>query len=340
MSAPTISPTAKRHPMPKVQTPQGAGTQTTGSHPSTDDHARIAAGSNFPTDHSARAVQPRLVGGEQTGEGSPATITATTPKETPSLADPTLALAADVLDDLERVRIANENRLRHLTRDEADTDGEERGLGLDERHPDVAKLAALVQMLADAEHQAVLNLNRVLRRHPLGPWVKAQKGVGEKTAARLLAIVGDPYVNMQTGEVRTVSQLWSYCSHGDPSRRPVKGMTQAEMFALGNPVAKKRVWLIATAILKAGGGEEKATARSDSKVQPPSLASVYYQRKTATEGREHASECKRCGPSGKPAQPGSPWSDAHRHADALRIVGKAFLKDLWLEAKRIHEEQS
>ena len=31
-----------------------------------------------------------------------------------SLADPTLALAADVLDDLETVRIANENRLARL----------------------------------------------------------------------------------------------------------------------------------------------------------------------------------------------------------------------------------
>ncbi len=254
-----------------------------------------------------------------------------------SLADPTLALAADVLDDLEAVRIANENRLRQLTRDETDSDGEERGFGLDATHPDVAKLEALVKMLADAEHQATLNLNRVMRRHPLGPWVKAQKGVGEKTAARLLAIIGDPYVNMQTGEVRTVSQLWAYAGHGDPARKLRKGMTQADLFALGNPTAKKRTWLIATAILKAGGGEEKAIAVAESSLLTPSLASAYYARKRATEGRLHATECKRCGPSGKPAQPGSPWSDAHRHADALRITGKEFLRGLWIEAKRIHE---
>ncbi len=238
-----------------------------------------------------------------------------------SLADPTLALAADVLDDLEAVRIANENRLRQLTRDETDSDGEERGFGLDATHPDVAKLEALVKMLADAEHQATLNLNRVMRRHPLGPWVKAQKGIGEKTAARLLAIVGDPYVNVQTGEVRTVSQLWAYCGHGDPARKLHKGMTQADLFAMGNPTAKKRVWLIASKCLMAQGPHSK----------------VYYDRKAQTEGREHTTECKRCGPSGKPAQPGSPWSDAHRHADALRITGKAILRDLWIEAKRIHE---
>lgn len=33
------------------------------------------------------------------------------------------------------------------------------------------------------------------------------------------------------------------------------------------------------------------------------------------------------------AAPGSPWSDAHRHADALRIVGKRFLIDLWVASR-------
>lgn len=258
-----------------------------------------------------------------------------------TLADPFLALAADIVDDLERTRIANENRLRMLTRSEPDEDGEMRGLGMDERDPNVARTAALVDMLVKAEHQAVLNLNKLLREHPLGPWIKAQKGVGEKTGARLLAVVGDPYVNMQTGEVRTVSQLWAYCGHGDPGRRKHKGMSQDDLFRLGNPTAKKRVWLIATATLKAGGGEEKAiVGPSGDQSTHASLASVYYTRKKATEGREHSTECVRCGPSGKPALPGSPWSDAHRHADALRIVGKEFLRDLWLEAKRLHEAAS
>ena len=260
-----------------------------------------------------------------------------TPTQGTSLSDPFLALAADVLDDAERTRIANENRLRQLTRSEADSDGLERGFGLDESHPDVARLAALVDMLKQIEHQAGLNLNRLLRQHPLGPWVKAQKGIGEKQAARLLAVVGDPYVNEQTGEIRTVSQLWAYCGHGDPSRRKFKGMTQADLFTLGNPTAKSRLWLISCAVLKAGGGEEKARGPADSRQGTPSLAAAYYHRKRATVGREHARECVRCGPSGKPAQIGSPWSDAHRHADALRVLGKTILRELWIEAKRIHE---
>ena len=254
-----------------------------------------------------------------------------------SLSDPFLALAADVLDDLEKVRIANENRYRQLTRTEADADGEERGFGLDDSHPDVARLGALVDSLRKAEHQAGLNLNRLMRQHPLGPWVKQQRGIGEKQAARLLAVIGDPYVNEQTGEVRTVSQLWSYCGHGDPARRKFKGMSQADLFRLGNPTAKSRLWLIACAVLKAGGGEKKATEVANPNDGPPSLAAAYYHRKSATVGREHARDCVRCGPSGKPAPEGSPWSDAHRHADALRVLGKAILREMWLEAKRIHE---
>lgn len=294
-----------------------------------------AVGTNFPADHRPHDTHVCPVGGDSTWNGS-AAIEDSTPNDC-SLADPFLALAADVLDDAERTRIANENRLRQLTRSEPDSDGEERGFGLDESHPDVARLATIVDMLAKVEHQSALNLQKMLRQHPLGPWVKAQKGIGEKQAARLLAIVGDPYVNEQTGEIRTVSQLWSYCGHGDPSRRKFKGMTQADLFRLGNPTAKSRLWLISCAVLKAGGGEEKATGAADSTQGAPSLAAVYYHRKRATVGREHARECVRCGPSGKPAQIGSPWSDAHRHADALRVLGKEILRQLWLEAKRIHE---
>jgi hypothetical protein len=224
-----------------------------------------------------------------------------------------LALAADIVDDLERVRIAEENRLRALS--------DPALFGLDEAHPDIARLTAIITALAKVEHDAVLNLQRIVRRHPLGEWAKGQRGVGEKTVARLLATMGgDPYINLATGEVRTVSQLWAYCGHGDPGRRIRKGMTQEELFACGNPIAKKRVWLVATSCLKAGGD----------------YADVYRARREKTAERVHAAPCVRCGPSGKPAAEGSPWSAAHQHADALRIVGKEFLRDLWLEAKRIH----
>ena len=236
-----------------------------------------------------------------------------------ALFDPTLQMAADSLDDIERTRISNENRLRTLT---APVD--ENGAGLDPTDPDIARLEAIVDSLKKIEHQAVLNLERAMRRHPLGPWAKAQKGIGDKTMARLLAAIGDPYVNLQTGETRTVSQLWAYCGHGDPTLKKRKGMAQSDAQALGNPTAKKRLYLIAEACLKAQGH----------------YADVYYARKAVNEGRIHATDCVRCGPSGHPALAGTPWKDSHRHADALRIVGKEILRDLWIAARELHEAPS
>ena len=57
---------------------------------------------------------------------------------------------------------------------------------------------------------------------------------------------------------------------------------------------------------------------------------VYVSAREAADGRLHTAECVRCGPSGRPARPGSPWSNGHAHAHALRIVGKELLRDMWI----------
>ena len=281
-----------------------------------------------------------------------------TPPETtacaPVLADPLLALAADVLDDLECVRIANENRLRQLTRDETDVDGEERGFGLTLDHPDVKRLAALVEALAKAEHDAELQLNRLMRKHPLGPWVKQARGVGEKQGARLLAAIGDPYWNDLHDRPRTVSELWAYCGYhvlrtgqatldaqcahagsgpagGNPdhSGRDVhtSGVGVAASRARGQKAnwsadAKMRAHLVAVSIVKAGGPYRE----------------VYDDGRAKYADTLHPADCRRCGPAGKPALAGSPRSAGHQHAMALRLVAKAVLRDLWREAKRLHED--
>lgn len=184
---------------PVALTPHG--TATTGGRRTTAAHSVLAAGSTVP---------------------GPAAIHQPLPISA-ALLDPDglLSFSADILDDLERVRIANENRLRQLTRTAVDADGAERGFGLDVTHPDVARLAAMVDALKKVEHDAELDLARKMRKHPLGPWVKATKGIGEKQGARLIAAIGDPYIRPEQynedGSVkskegpRTVSALWAYC---------------------------------------------------------------------------------------------------------------------------------
>ena len=248
----------------------------------------------------------------------------------PILRDPTLAMAADVVDDLERVKIANQNRLRTLTAQD------EYGHGMSVDHPDVKRLAALVKALEDAEHQATLNLARVMRHHPLGEWVKNSKGVGEKQAARLLASIGDPYWNDLHSRPRRLRELYAFCgmnvvgtsAHSSGDSQSWTGAGAAPTKQRGervtwNPDARMRLWLIASKTVMVGhGGPYRA---------------IYDEGRLKYADAVHAEECKRCGPKGKPAQPDSPLSAAHQHARAIRLIAKAILRDLWTAAKNIHE---
>lgn len=250
-----------------------------------------------------------------------------------------LRFQAEVLDDLEGLRIANENRFRQLMRpvDELDADGHGRGLGLTHEDPSVAALSALLDRIKELEHTAVLELQRAVRRHPLHPWIKEQRGIGEKQCARLLAAIGDPYWNDLHDRPRTVSELWAYCGY---HTLPTSGHGGTEDHAAGaggggynvaakrakgqranwSATAKMRAYLIAESVVKSGGPWRE----------------VYDKRKAATADNVHMVPCIRCGPSGNPALPGSDWSAGHRHADALRITAKEILKGLWIASRDLH----
>lgn len=246
----------------------------------------------------------------------------------PILADPLLGMSADVLNDLEIVRCANESRLRTLT-----AEGEH-GHGLTLHNPDVMRLAVLVEDLKAAEHQAILNLKRNMRAHALGPWVKNNVGVGEKQAARLLATIRDPYWNDLHNRPRTVSELWAYCglhvahpgSHNGPDTHGANAAGVAPKRTRGqksnwSEEARQRVWLISTSCIK----------QADSPYRM-----VYDAAREQYADAVHPTDCNRCGPKGKPALAGSPLSLGHQNARAIRRMSKELLKDLWREAKRLH----
>lgn len=272
-----------------------------------------------------------------------------------SLADPSLAFAADILDDLERTRNANANRLRVMTTTGADKDGIHRGFGFPPSHPDVARLSAMVAKLDELVHDATLNLQRQMRRHPLGPWVKAQRGIGEKQAARLLAAIGDPYWNTLHDRPRTVSELWAYCglhtlpaSHGTPDVQacPAGGghtsaggdhsplnaqvSTVAARRTKGQKSnwstnAKTRAWLCIESCMKqidAGckGDTGIGLHSEDCKCSPYRVAVDQRRTRTAVIHPE--------------------WTPGHSLNDGMRIASKELLKDLWREARRIHMGQT
>lgn len=287
-----------------------------------------------------------------------------------SLRDPMLSLYVDVLDDFERVRIANENRVRQLTRSEADSDGEHRGFGLTEDHPDVARLIATVKLMhcgsrkypeklrgCCQEHDAIRNLEIAMKRHPLYSFVKRHNGIGAKQFARLLGAIGDPYWNDLHDRPRTVSELWAYCGlHVIKTSSSGQWLndTQAEFAAAGTQPHTGGQDLFDTQALRAPGVAptrrrgQKSTWSENARVRVMLIAAampkfpggkyeqVYRQAREKYSTAIHLTECIRCGPSGKPAQPGSPLSDGHQHARAVRIVAKEILKDLWIEARGLY----
>lgn len=234
-----------------------------------------------------------------------------------------LGLYTAQVDGLEEFRIACDNRLRILVTplDEVDKDGKTRGFGLDPTDPALDSLRTVADGIQKLESVAIHAVEKAVRATLWREWLDSErsKGVGAKQLARLLGAIGDPYWHPVENRPRQVSELWSYCGYA-----VVKG--QAPRRKRGeksnwSETARKRAWLIATSCMKAGGP----------------YRDVYDTVRARYEGGVHEFECVRCGPSGKPAQIGSPLSAGHIHARALRGVAKEVLKDLWLESRRQHE---
>lgn len=249
----------------------------------------------------------------------------------PVLFDPLLGVMAEAVSDLEKQRVATANRMRRLVTpsDAEDKDGIGRGLGLDSSHPSVAAMAATLSGIEAIEKQAISMLEKQVRTSPLYPAIKSWKGVGDKQVARLLAKIGDPYWHGAENRPRTLAELWSYCGYGvidgvAPKRtRGVQSNWSEE--------ARMRAWNIAGSCVKAIANEENGWAAGKHRL-------VYEAAKAKYAEAVHTKECVRCGPSGKPAQVGSPLSDGHKHARAMRIVAKEVLRDLWLASREFHQQ--
>ena len=287
------------HSVPEAHSEHAAGESSTSSQPGIDTRTSAAAGVSEP--------QPPTI-------GSAASVQA--------LSGVALTIYADALDDLERSRIATQNRVRALV--------QVKGMDGTKEH---ARMQGIVDALALLEHQSALLLQGAMRKHPLGEWVKNTNGIGLKQGARLLAAIGDPYWHVREDRPRTVSELWAYCGYHvvQPLRdthnnsdgvvpsdgagpghkksgthRPLAGVAPSRrkgQQANWNTTARMRAFLVAESCMKQRESPYRA---------------VY------DAGRAKYAECD--------------ISDGHKHARALRLVAKAVLRDLWLESKRLHEE--
>ena len=313
-----------------------------------DQVCRVVGVHSSPTD--SRSSSNEGASGTTLGEASIRPIPKIVSPLQPYLYTPELGLLAQQLDDFENLRKAQESRLRIFTRVEEDKDGETRGFALDEDNPVVIACQINVDQLRVIEHKTVLALQKAMRRNPLNEWRQTQLGIGEKTLARLLSAVGDPYVRMDNHMPRTVSQLWAYCglhtlpdpmvttdTHsmsgsgtslaGDhmyadtrisrvPGTHNVAARRMKGVKANWSTIAKTRCYLLAEACVKAGVRKDEngdRYAKDDSE-----YAQLYIDRRNHT------------------AVTHPEWTPLHSQNDALRIVSKRILRNLWRAARDIH----
>lgn len=282
------------------------------SHFVSEIHSGNADGHHLPTDHKAVATHHAAVGGHHLAVPLNQPPSAGSETQTGLGGDGwgELRICADLLHRAQQERIAVGNLLRTSDRDLFG--------------PHLAQLEA-------TEHAARLMLRRCYRRvvpASLKALQKTEAGLGEDSFARILGHLGDPYIatphwwegtgtnrTLMVGEpyVRTIGQLWQYCGHGAPGR-VAKGMTAEQLAGLGNPTLKMLVHLQAELCMK-----QKGRYRL-----------LYEAIRGQVEDKVHSIPCVRCGPSGKPAQEGTPWAKGHQHAHALRVLGKELLRDMWL----------
>lgn len=328
---PTTHPSAPiRVASDQVQHPHPT-TAASSPIPVTSGGEQTASGHRAPGTHRSGAAGE---GPDQPTHSPAAPITHASAGLVPFEAGRHLAFMAQQLDDIEEMRKATANRLRALTRTDEDKDGEIRGLGLTTDDPSVQLLTNWLATLDQVEHQTTLMLQKLMRKHPLGPFVKTLKGVGDKQAARLVAAIGDPYIRpeivteddtTEPARPRMVSELLAYCGL-TPGARRRKGEVSR-----WNATARMRAWNVIDSCMKQTAGEtrEHTCIRDDAgwlKHTDDCACSPY--RVVYDDARRRYADAVDSN--------GKALPDAHKHARAQRLMMRALIKDLWAEARRIH----
>lgn len=296
------------------------------THVPVDTQSAAGAVTNLAGNHRSDDTQRTTVSGSAV-VGADETMNSTTPRPHSSrlaypIADPMLFTLAQTLQDYETLRIAEEHRLRifSMPSDVPDEDGVCRGFGYAEDSDEVQVVKGLIDPLKELEHRTVLSLQKRMRVNPIWPYFKDVKGVGEKTLARLMACIGDPYLRpLDDGsyEPRTVSQLWAYCGmHTMPNKdgEIIAAKRMKGVQANWNTEAKTRLFLLSQNLLRQGIRKDK----DGNQYAVTEYGQLYLDRRAHT------------------AVTHPEWNPGHGLNDALRIMGKELLKQLWRAAREIH----
>lgn len=230
------------------------------------------------------------------------TIPVTSPTKTTHISELTYLVASFQGAQKERIRVAN--RIFAVAR--ADVE-------IDPGHPLVMHLRSL----EETEHNLELTIKRLWRKHPLAPWAKGIKGLGELSMAKLISeLRGNPLIAYprpwaEDGKTvvalppqrRTLAQLWAYCGVGDPRRKRKEAKTRDTLLSCGNVRIRRELYLISDHFIKA---------------RTPVYRDIYDERKALYERDRD-------------------WKQGHKDAAARRVMVKALLRDMYEECERLEK---
>ena len=240
-----------------------------------------------------------------------------------------LRVLAATLDDLERTRIMTSNRIGAAERAHGDS------LPHLHRAPRVG-----------SGHRAPV------RPHPrprLAPALAGSLGRGDPMASakqlisRLFAITGEPSLRpvghwaqgaagrrewaLEGYAERSAAELLAYCGNGDPTRNLRRPEMTRGRSCSGRATPRPR--------------RPPGSSATSSCARPPSpYRAVYLTERGRYVDKRHARWLRPLWSPGRPAPPGSPWSENHKHHAAIRNTTHVFLVDLWRESRPPPEASS
>lgn len=170
---------------------------------------------------------------------------------------------------------------------------------------DLATVGMAIEPCQKARHNVELDMKRAVRKLPIFAWTKSVHGLGELGLAVILAETGDLSAYPKKGHVWKRLGLAPFEGKAYSTWRMKGGLSAEEWTEAGySPRRRAEIYAVISEPL----------FRAQSVVQGPYRA-VYDRR------RAHTAESR------------PDWTKAHSHMDALRVMTKSLLRDLWREWK-------
>lgn len=187
---------------------------------------------------------------------------------------------------------------------------------------DLAILAQALDPLQSARNAVELDMEKAVRKLPVYPWVKSVRGLGDLSCAVILAETGDLSNYPDKGRLWKRLGLSPRDGKAMSTWRREGGLTAEEWTDAGYaPRRRAEVFAMMDPLFRAQA--ESADKETGAILRPAGLYRTVYDARKARAGLAHPD-----------------WTKMHLHMDALRVMTKHAIRDLWREWRRAEKDHT